>query len=402
MDVLLGKRILVGITGSIAAYKSAELVRDLRAAGAEVRAVMTQAGQRFVGRVTLQALTGHPVAIDPWSEPDAGMEHIDLARWADVVLVAPASADFLARLAHGRADDLLASLCLAAEVPIAVAPAMNRAMWANPATCYNLALLKGRGVHVLGPDAGEQACGEVGPGRMRDPALLCADLGGLFQHGTLSGLSVLVTAGPTWEPLDPVRMLANRSSGKMGFAVAQAALEAGARVHLVTGPVALAANPRIECQRVTTAAEMWAAVQARLPVDIFIGAAAVADYRPLETSPGKIKKHAEQITLTLVRNPDILAQVARATPRVFTVGFAAETSDLIANAREKLLAKQVDLVAANLVGVAGTGFEADDNELVLVDQSGTTALPRLSKDQLARRLITEIGARYGRTRTAGT
>lgn len=394
MDVLTGKRILLGITGSIAAYKSAELVRALRDGGAEVRVVMTQAAQRFVGRPTLQALTGHTVATDPWAQPDAGMEHIDLARWADAVLVAPASADFLARLAHGRADDLLASLCLAADVPIAIAPAMNRAMWANPATCYNLALLKGRGIHVFGPDHGEQACGEVGAGRMRDPALLRTDLGGLFVHGLLSGLSVMVTAGPTWEPLDPVRMLANRSSGKMGFALARAALEAGARVRLVTGPVALETDSRIECQRVTTAEEMWAAVQEQLPVDIFIGAAAVADYRPLQASPEKIKKHAEQITLTLVRTPDIVAQVACTTPRPFTVGFAAETSNLIANARQKLAEKHLDLIAANVVGVAGTGFDAEDNELVLIDAADDQALPRMSKDQLARRLIAEIGARY--------
>ncbi|MHB1941713.1 MAG: bifunctional phosphopantothenoylcysteine decarboxylase/phosphopantothenate--cysteine ligase CoaBC [Acidiferrobacteraceae bacterium] len=397
MDTLSGRRIVVGITGSIAAYKSAELVRMLSQAGAEVRVAITRAGQRFIGHITLQALTGHPVATDAWAEETSGMEHIDLARWADVVVVAPATADFLARLAHGRADDLLAALCLATEAPLVVAPAMNRAMWQNPATRYNLALLQGRGIRVSGPAEGDQACGEVGPGRMRAPEQITADLAGIFATQRLAGQLVLVTAGPTWEPIDPVRMLTSRSSGKMGFALARAAKDAGADVWLISGPTHLVPPDRVHLHPVVTTEEMKIAVESRLPVDIFIGAAAVSDYRPAEPQREKIKKHEERMTLALVRNPDIVAAVARAKPRPFTVGFAAETSDLVPQARRKLLEKGLDLIIANQVGVPGIGFDADDNEVVLVEQSQEKLLPRMSKDQLARRIIDEIADRASST-----
>ncbi|MHB1951693.1 MAG: bifunctional phosphopantothenoylcysteine decarboxylase/phosphopantothenate--cysteine ligase CoaBC [Acidiferrobacteraceae bacterium] len=397
MNPLLGRRIIIGITGSIAAYKCAELIRALKQAGAEVRVAMTPAAQRFVGVVTLQALTGHPVATDTSSEGDTGMGHIDLARWADGILIAPASADFLARLCHGRANDLLTALCLATEAPVAVAPAMNRAMWQHPATRYNLALLEGRGVRVFGPDEGIQACGETGPGRMRAPEALRTDIAGLFTNQLLAGRRVLVTAGPTWEWIDPVRMLTNPSSGKMGFALARAAQEAGADVWLISGPTHLSPPEHVHLRTVVTAEEMRAVVMAHLPADVFIGASAVSDYRPEQPQREKIKKHEERITLVLVRNPDIVAEVAATDPRPFTVGFAAETGSLVDHARRKLLDKRLDLVIANRVGLPETGFGVEDNEVVLVDQETATELPRQPKDRLARQVIRDIARRaFGR------
>ncbi len=393
MDTLLGRRIVVGITGSIAAYKSAELVRTLTQEGADVRVAMTRASQRFIGDITLQALTGHPVATDASAEGTSGMEHIELARWADVIVIAPATADFLARLAHGRADDLLAALCLATEAPLVVAPAMNHAMWQNPATRYNLTLLRGRGIRVSGPASGEQACGEIGPGRMCAPEQITEDLAGIFATRRLAGQRVVITAGPTWEPIDPVRMLTNRSSGKMGFALARAARDAGAEVWLISGPTHLAPPDRVHFHPVVTTEEMKGAVEGCLPADIFIGAAAVSDYRPAEPQREKIKKHDERMMLALIRNPDIVAEVARTKPRPFTVGFAAETSDLVSQARRKLLEKGLDLIIANQVGVPGIGFDADDNEAVLVEQDREKPLSRMSKDQLARRIIDEITER---------
>jgi phosphopantothenoylcysteine decarboxylase/phosphopantothenate--cysteine ligase len=393
MGSLTNKRILLGITGGIAAYKSADLARRLREAGAEVRVVMTQAATEFITPLTMQAVSGHPVhrqLLD--TEAEAGMGHIDLARWADAVLVAPASANFLARLVQGRADDLLSTLCLATQAPVAVAPAMNQQMWANTATQVNLVTLKSRGVHVFGPGEGSQACGEVGPGRMLEPLQIVELAGGLFASGVLDGLRVVITAGPTWEAIDPVRGITNKSSGKMGYAVAEAAVEAGARVILISGPTALPDPDRLTTVRVTSARQMYDAVHEHAGnADVFIGVAAVADYRPVETQPAKLKKNSERLTLELVRNADILESVAKWSPRPFTVGFAAETNDVERHAREKLERKNLDLVAANRVGLPGSGFESDDNQLLLVERDGTTELPAGPKRQLARTLIHHIG-----------
>src|SRR5581483_4916551 len=352
MGTLTNKRVLVGVTGGIAAYKTADLIRRLRDAGAETRVVMTAGAAEFITPLTLQAVSGHPVheqLLD--TEAEAGMGHIDLARWADVIVVAPASANFLARLAQGRADDLLTTVCLAAAVPVAVAPAMNQQMWANAATQNNMRTLRARKIHVLGPAEGEQACGEIGPGRMLEPLELVARVSELFATGELEGLKVVVTAGPTWEAIDPVRGITNRSSGKMGYAVAAAAAEAGARVVLVSGPTALPDPPRVQTVRVVSAQDMYDAVHSHLEgAHIFIGVAAVADYRVEQAAPGKIKKTADRLTLELVRNPDILAAVAHRRPHIYCVGFAAETDDPEANARAKLASKGIDLVAANRVG----------------------------------------------------
>lgn len=396
MATLVNKHILLGVTGGIAAYKSADLVRRLREAGAAVRVVMTDAACEFITELTLQAVSGHPVyrkLLD--SEAEAAMSHIQLARWADAVLVAPASADFLARLAQGRGDDLLTTVCLASAAPLAVAPAMNQQMWRNPATQANIATLRQRNVRVFGPAEGSQACGDVGPGRMFEPAELTTLTADLFETGALDGLNVLITAGPTWEALDPVRGLTNKSSGKMGYAVAEAAAEAGAQVTLISGPVALAPPERITTVNVTSAQEMHDAVHERISsAAIFIGIAAVADYRPASVAEQKIKKTAERLNLELVRNPDILASVAALEPAPFTVGFAAETEHLEAAARAKLAAKGVDLIAANLVGGSEGGFGVDENRLLLVDREGTTELPLASKTQLARTLIQHITEKF--------
>jgi phosphopantothenoylcysteine decarboxylase/phosphopantothenate--cysteine ligase len=397
MDTLAGKRILLGVTGGIAAYKSAELVRALRGRDAEVQVVLTRAATAFVTPLTLQALSGRPVRtalLDPAEE--SGMGHIALARWADLVLVAPATAHFLARLAHGLADDLLTTLCLATTAPIAVAPAMNHRMWEAPATRASVALLRSRGVAILGPAAGEQACGEEGPGRMEEPERIAAWVGGRIGPGALAGRRVLVTAGPTREPLDPVRFLSNRSSGKMGYAVAAAAAEAGARVILVTGPVALPAPPGVERVPVETAEEMRRAVLARAgECEVFVAVAAVADYRPADPAPRKLKRGAGPLTVTLEPTADIVAEVARLTPRPLVVGFAAETEDLEANARKKLLEKGLDLVAANRVGEAGLGFDSDENALEVFWPGGGEVLPRSGKVELGRALVRLIGERLG-------
>lgn len=410
MTTLTNKRILLGITGGIAAYKTPDLVRRLREAGAEVRCVLTRAAHEFVTPLTLHAVSDHPVYTDlfgasatrevPAADTGNAMEHIALARWADAILVAPASADFIARLVHGRADDLLASLCLASSSPIALAPAMNRQMWAQAATQANLTILRERGVRVFGPAEGAQACGETGAGRMLEPLELVARCAGLFDTGELQGLNVLITAGPTWEAIDPVRGISNRSSGKMGYALAAAAMEAGARVTLISGPTALPDPERVRTLRVTSAQDMFDAVHREIAgVDIFIGVAAVADYRPVSTAASKIKKTGERLNIELERTPDILASVAALKPAPFMVGFAAETENLEANARAKLLGKKLDLVAANPVGEPGTGFESDTNRLLLVDRQGSTALPAGTKTALARTLIHEIAVRLRDART---
>jgi phosphopantothenoylcysteine decarboxylase/phosphopantothenate--cysteine ligase len=391
----MNKRVLLGVTGGIAAYKSADLVRRLRDAGADVQVVMTRSATEFITPLTMQAVSGHPVhehLLD--TDAEAGMGHIALARWADVVLVAPASANFLARLTQGRAEDLLSAICLATQAPVAVAPAMNQQMWSNPATQSNITALRRRGIHIFGPGDGAQACGEIGLGRMSEPTELAAMTAQLFEAGALDGLTVVVTAGPTWEAIDPVRGITNKSSGKMGYAVAQAAMEAGAKVVLVSGPTALPDPDRVQTVRVVSAQEMHDAVHAHIgDADIFVGVAAVADYRPVEKRASKIKKNAETMTLELVKNPDIVGSVAKLAQRPFVVGFAAETDDVLANARAKLERKQLDLVAANRVGVSGGGFESDDNQLTLVERDSQTELPAGTKQQLARLLIQHIAGR---------
>jgi phosphopantothenoylcysteine decarboxylase/phosphopantothenate--cysteine ligase len=396
MGTLTNKRIVLGITGGIAAYKSADLARRLRAAGAEVRCIMTQAATGFITPLTMQAVSGHPVHLHLLdTEAETSMGHIELARWADAVLIAPASANFIARLAQGRAEDLLSAVCLATGAPVAVAPAMNQQMWANAATAANLATLRQHGVHVFGPAEGEQACGDVGLGRLLEPTEIVTLTTELFATGALDGLSVMVTAGPTWEALDPVRGLTNKSSGKMGYAVATAAAEAGARVILVSGPTALPNPERVETIRVTSAQEMYDAVHAYVRTsDIFIGVAAVADYRPARPGAQKIKKTADTLTLELVKNPDILASVAALKEAPFTVGFAAETENVEANARAKLTAKQLNIIAANRVGLNGGGFDAPENALLLIDRDGLIELPSQPKDQLARALIHFISEKY--------
>lgn len=396
MSALHNKRILLGVSGGIAAYKSADLVRRLREVGADVRVVMTRGALEFVRPLTFEALSGNPVRSELWDpNAEAAMGHIELARWADAVLIAPASANTMARLALGMADDLLSTLCLACEAPIAVAPAMNRVMWASPATQANLKRLIERGVKVLGPASGDQACGEQGEGRMLEPIELAEAMSDLFHSGALSGLQVLVTAGPTQEAIDPVRFMSNRSSGRMGFAVAQAAAEAGASVCLITGPVSLPTPAGVVRVDVETALQMFEAVQRHLtPCDIFIGAAAVSDYRVEIPAVNKIKKSSDQLSLTLTRNPDIIAYVASAASSPFTVGFAAETDDLRAYAERKLADKGLDLIAANRVGVAGEGFESETNALEVFWGGGHESLPLAPKEQIARRLIALIAERY--------
>ena len=396
MSALCNRRIVVALCGGIAAYKGAELVRQLRAAGAEVQVVMTAAAQEFITPLSLQALSGHPVHTDQFAaEAEAGMGHIELARWADRILVAPASADCLARLAAGRADDLLGALCLASDAPLVLAPAMNQGMWRDPATAENCRLLRDRGITLLGPADGEQACGDVGPGRMLEPEALRRALEDGFESGLLQGRRLLITAGPTFEALDPVRYIANRSSGRMGFAMAEAACQAGAVVTVVAGPVQLPAPERVRCIPVRSAEDMHRAVMAEVATcEIFIATAAVADYRPEHRAQSKIAKDAERLQLNLVRNPDILREVAAAPGAPFTVGFAAETDQPIAHAQAKLLDKRLAMICANQVGVAGSGFDSEDNILTVLWKGGEQALPKASKRLQAERIIALIAEHF--------
>jgi phosphopantothenoylcysteine decarboxylase / phosphopantothenate---cysteine ligase len=400
-------RVLLGITGGIAAYKSADLTRRLRDRGAEVQVVMTSGAQQFVTPLTFQALSGRSVRTDLWDPAaEAAMGHIELARWPDRIVVAPASADFLARLAHGLADDLLTTLCLASDAPITVVPAMNRLMWANAATQANVATLRARGIEILGPAEGDQACGETGPGRMLEPLAIVDALLAPGTHrkvaatgGTLSGRKVVVTAGPTRERIDPVRFITNRSSGKMGFAVAEAARDAGADVVIVSGPVNVATPRGVRRVDVETAEQMLQAVQAEIPqTDVFIASAAVSDYRAREVAAHKIKKTSDnqELTLQLTRTPDILATVAKGTPRPFVVGFAAETQNVERNALAKLEGKKLDMIAANQVG-EGLAFDCDDNALTVYWQGGKRELERAPKCQLAAALVDVIAERYARS-----
>jgi len=398
MQRLLNKQVVLGISGGIAAYKSAELVRRLKDAGADVRVVMTRAAHEFITPLTLQALSGNPVhgdLLDPAAE--AAMGHIELARWADLVLIAPATADLMARLANGRGDDLLTTLVLATDAPVALAPAMNQAMWRDSATQANLQTLLQREIRVFGPAAGEQACGDIGPGRMLEPTDIAARCAECFERGLLSGRHVLINAGPTREAIDPVRYISNHSSGKMGFALAEAAAEAGARVTLVAGPVNLPTPARVDRIDVVSAADMLAACEAALPADLFIASAAVADYRPASCASGKLKKDTASdagMTLQLVRNPDILATLATHAQRPWCVGFAAETDDVLGYASDKLTRKNLDLIIANDVSQPGIGFNSDDNAVTLIDRSLTPqSLPRASKHKLARQIIAFIANR---------
>ena len=402
-----GKRILLGVTGGIAAYKSPDLVRRLRERGAEVQVVMTAGAREFVTPTTFQAVSGRTVRSDLWdAAAEAAMGHIELARWADAVLIAPASADFLARLATGQADDLLSTLCLATEAPIAVAPAMNHIMWANAATRANIGTLAQRGVQVFGPAEGDQACGESGEGRMLEPLELTERVGALLSgSGVLAGRRVLITAGPTRERIDPVRFISNRSSGKMGFAVAQAAREAGATVVLICGPVSLPTPAGVTRVDVESAADMLAAVLTALPgTDIFISTAAVADYRPTRAAEHKIKKTTDTMELAMQRTTDVLATVAARADRPFVVGFAAETEAVEQNARTKLMKKNLDMIAANEVG-HDKAFDCEDNQLIVLSRNGRHELGRAGKLTLARGLVAliaeDLAARAG-ARTRGT
>jgi phosphopantothenoylcysteine decarboxylase/phosphopantothenate--cysteine ligase len=388
-------RILLGVTGGIAAYKSPDLVRRLSERGADVQVVMTQSAQQFVSPTTFQAVSGRPTRSDLWDgAAEAAMGHIELARWAQIVLIAPASADFIARLANGRADDLLATLCLATEAPIVIAPAMNRVMWANKATQANVATLIARGIRILGPGAGSQACGEIGEGRMWEPLQLAESL--LAQPanaGLLAGMNVLITAGPTRERLDPVRYLTNRSSGKMGFAVAAAAKEAGAHVTVVSGPVQLETPTGVTRINVESARDMYAAVHRQVSdADIFIAAAAVADFQPVHVEKQKIKKQGVAMKLDLEPAPDIVKSVADLAKRPFVVGFAAETNDVEDHARSKLKRKKLDMIAANHVG-DGIAFDCEDNALTVIWPGGKTEVERGPKLEVARALIALIAKR---------
>lgn len=409
------KNILLGVSGGIAAYKTPELVRRLREHGAEVQVVLTRAAASFVTPLTLQAVSGRAVRsdlLDPAAE--AGMDHIELARWPDAILLAPASAHLMARLAHGLADDLLTTLVLASTAPLWLAPAMNHRMWLHPATQANLALLVERGCQLLGPDSGAQACGETGPGRLMSPdeiaARICAPPTGSAAESdasssaasaaetarvALAGRRVLLTAGPTREAIDPVRFIGNRSSGKMGYALASALADLGAAVTLVSGPTALSCPPAVERVEVESAAQMHGAVMARVAAcDIFVGTAAVADYRPQTPASAKLKKRSANLKLTLVPNPDILADVAAMPEPPFTVGFAAETDAVERYAGDKLERKRLDMIAANHVGAARGGFESDDNALLVLWRGGRRDLPMMPKSRLGRELALLIAERY--------
>jgi phosphopantothenoylcysteine decarboxylase/phosphopantothenate--cysteine ligase len=391
MDHTHSKRIILGITGGIAAYKAAELTRQLVKEGHDVQIVMTEAATHFIGTATLQALSGKPVLTQLWNASNAnGMAHIDISRAADAILIAPASANVLAKLAHGLADDLLSTLCLARTCPLAVAPAMNKEMWDKPVTQRNLAQIRQDGIAIFGPASGEQACGDFGMGRMLEPETLVIELEALFQAKHLAGKRVLVTAGPSYEPIDPVRGITNLSSGKMGYAVARAAWEAGAEVVLISGPTALTPPPNVRVTHVTTAQEMRdAVIQEISKVDIFISVAAVADYRVAQSAPQKMKKQDGAPVLTLTLNPDILAEVAALPQPPFCVGFAAETENLTAYAESKRIKKSLPLIVAN---IAQKAFGQDESGLILIDAQGNHPLPIATKLVQSRKLIAHIAS----------
>ena len=389
MSSLSQKRIILGITGGIAAYKSAEITRRLQDEGAEVRVVMTESAQEFIRPLTLQALSGNPVhtnLLDP--EAEAAMGHIELARWADLVLIAPATANFIAVLNQGSANDLMSSICLATSAPVMVAPAMNQAMWSNSASQHNIESLKQREVMVLEPDNGIQACGDVGPGRLPQPETIVQHVASVFETGEMTGKKVVITAGPTREAIDPVRYISNHSSGKMGYAIAEAMVDAGAEVILISGPVSLQCPDRCRLVSVTSAHEMLdAATDAAQDTDIFISAAAVADYYVAETSEQKIKKKTAKMTLNLEKTPDIVSIVKENNSKLFVLGFAAETQHVEQYAREKLANKNLDAIIANDVSREDIGFNSDDNEVLWVDKESTHQFNKCNKTQLARDLV---------------
>ena len=392
MAHLHNKNIVLGVSGGISAYKSAELVRRLQDLGATTRVVMTKAATEFITPLTMQALSGNPVHIDLLdTDAEGAMGHIELARWADLVLIAPATADFMARLANGQADDLLTTLCLATSAQLALAPAMNQVMWSAKSTQTNLKQLKQRSIQIIGPDEGIQACGDTGLGRMVQPESIAERTASLFKSGLLEGLEVVITAGPTREPIDPVRYLSNHSSGKMGYALAQAAIDAGAKTTLISGPVSLQPPEHANCIEVQTATEMHeTALNLIDRCDIFIACAAVADYRPQMMAEHKIKKNVEKLTIELVRNPDIIADVAASPQNPFTVGFAAETHDVLENAKEKMKNKKLNMIVANNVSDSSIGFNSDDNAAIILWPGGSSEVKRRSKTQLARIIISTI------------
>jgi phosphopantothenoylcysteine decarboxylase/phosphopantothenate--cysteine ligase len=397
---LANKRILLGVTGSIAAYKSADLVRRLREAGALVRVAMTENAQRFITPLTMQAVSGNPVHQALFDlQAEAAMGHIELARWADVVLVAPATADFMARLANGNADDLLTTLCLATAAPIALAPAMNQGMWNNTLTQRNLQALQQKEIHIFGPAQGTQACGDVGLGRMLEPNDIIAEVNKLFATSTLSGVNVLVTAGPTHEAIDPIRFISNGSSGKMGFALAEAAHEAGATVTLISGPVGLPQPDDINYRSVTSAQEMYDLVMKSITdCDIFLAVAAVSDYRSQVIAKQKMHKEEGISQLILERTPDIVQSVGELPNKPFIVGFAAETDHLLENARRKRKQKKMDLIIANQI-MAGQGMGADENAVTVIGLEKEVTFPLIPKSNLARQLIAIIADHYRKTAT---
>ncbi len=394
--ILANKTIVLGVTGGVAAYKACDLVRKLQAQGATVHVAMTEAATHFVGTATFAALSGNPVWVDQWdARMPNGMAHIDLTRQADLVLVVPATADFIAKLAHGLADDLLSTLCLARSCPLLIAPAMNKQMWENPATQRNIKTVTQDSITLLGPDSGSQACGEFGHGRMLEPHEIVEDVIAFLQPKLLQGKRVLITAGPTFEALDPVRGLTNHSSGKMGYAIARACREAGAQVLLVSGPTALELPRNVARMQVQSAREMHAAVMLQVSnADIFIAVAAVADWRPSLQAGQKMKKSnaaAKSVfSIELTENPDILADVAKLKKRPYCVGFAAETNDLEKNAQAKRVRKNIPLLVANL---GQDTFGKDDNRLMLIDEKGSSVLERASKLVLSRQLVAQIAQR---------
>ena len=398
MSSLSQKRIILGITGGIAAYKSAEIARRLQNHGAEVRVIMTDSAQEFIRPLTLQALTGKPVhtdLLDPKAE--AAMGHIELARWADAILVAPATANFMAALSQGTAHDLLTTVCLASSGKIIVAPAMNQAMWSQPASQQNIECLKRRGINILEPDNGVQACGDIGPGRLQQPDVIVEHMASIFDSGILSGKKVVITAGPTREAIDPVRYISNHSSGKMGYALASAITDAGASVTLISGPVSLQCPDRCELISVVSADDMLAAASLAVKkADIFISSAAVADYRVTEVASQKIKKTSDKMSLNLSKNPDIVAILSENNPTLFVVGFAAETEQVEALAREKLDRKQLNAIIANDVSRMDIGFNSDDNEALWIDADNSHALSKKSKAQLAREIAVLIANKINR------
>ena len=399
MCSLSNKRIIVGVTGGIAAYKSAEVVRRLQDRGAEVRVVMTPGAEEFLRPLTMQALSGHPVHTGLLDEKaEAGMGHIELARWADLLLIAPASADFIANMVHGRADSLLAAIYLATPAKVAIAPAMNQAMWSHSASVENINNLTRRGVTIIGPESGSQACGDIGPGRMEQPDSIIEQASSLFNSGVLQGKKVVITAGPTREALDPVRYISNHSSGKMGYALAAAAIEAGADVILISGPVALSIPERCQGILVISADEMQqAALEFAEGADIFIATAAVADYKAASIASEKIKSGDDKMTISLEKNPDIVSSVASTFEDLFVIGFAAESNDVETYAKGKLEQKHLDAIVANDISRTDIGFNSDDNEVSWIDADSTIVFSKRSKAQLARDLVAQIAIKINPT-----